>query len=72
MADSKRIDVGFKGGQVLAIRAGADALDRLHKALEEGDSGRWHTLDTQDSAVLIDLSEVVYVQRESADQKVGF
>ena len=64
--------MGFHGGQVLAIRAGADALEKLLKALEDDKSGRWHTLDTDESAVLIDLSQVVYVQRESGNQKVGF
>jgi hypothetical protein len=72
MADARRIDVGFQGGPVLAIRAGDDALEKLLQALEDDHSGRWHTLDTQDSSVLIDLSQVVYVQRESGEQKVGF
>jgi hypothetical protein len=72
MGDAKRIDVGFHGGQMLAIRAGSEALDKLLQALEDDDSGRWHTLETDDSSVLIDLSQVVYVQRESGNQKVGF
>jgi hypothetical protein len=72
MGDSKRIDVGFQGGQMLAIRAGADALEKLLAALEDDKSGRWHTLETDESSVLIDLSQVVYVQRESGNQKVGF
>ena len=71
MSDSRRIDVGFQGGQVLAIRADKDALDALMKALEE-QSGRWHTLEAQESSVLIDLSQVVYVQRETGNQRVGF
>ena len=57
---------------MLAIRAGAEALEKLLKALEDDNSGRWHTLETEDSSVLIDLSQVVYVQRESGNQKVGF
>ena len=72
MGDAKRIDVGFHGGQMLAIRAGAEPLEKLLQALEDDKSGRWHTLETEDSSVLIDLSQVVYVQRESGNQKVGF
>ncbi len=72
MGDSKRIDVGFQGGQMLAIRAGSEALEKLLGALEDDKSGRWHTLETEESSVLIDLSQVVYVQRESGNQKVGF
>jgi hypothetical protein len=72
MGDTRRIDVGFQGGQVLAIRADAGALDALLKALEDDHSGRWHTLETQESSVLIDLSQVVYVQRETGNARVGF
>ncbi len=57
---------------MLAIRAGSEALEKLLGALEDDKSGRWHTLETEDSSVLIDLSQVVYVQRESGNQKVGF
>ena len=42
------------------------------KALGDDRSERWHQLDTDDSQVQIDLSQVVYVQRESGNQKVGF
>jgi hypothetical protein len=72
MADSRRIDVGFQGGQVLAIRADQDALDALLRALEDDHSGRWHTLEAHENSVLIDLSQVVYVQRETGNQRVGF
>jgi hypothetical protein len=72
MTESRRIDVGFQGGPVLAVRADDGALEKLLQALENDHSGRWHTLDTKESSVLIDLSQVVYVQRESGDQKVGF
>ena len=72
MADVKRIDIGFQGGQMIAVRAAGDAMDKLVQALEDGAAARWHTLETQDSAVLLDLSQVVYVQREGGDHKVGF
>ena len=72
MSDARRIDIGFQGGQVLAIRADKDAVDALMKALEEDRSGRWHTLEAQESSVLIDLSQVVYLQRETGNQRVGF
>jgi hypothetical protein len=68
----KRIDVGFKGGPVLAVRVREGDYEALVKALGDDKSGRWHNLDTDDSSVLVDLSAVVYVQRDSGDQKVGF
>jgi len=72
MPDLRRLDVGFQGGQVLAVRIEVDAYDALVKALGDDRSKRWHQLDTDDSQVQIDLSQVVYVQRESGNQKVGF
>ena len=72
MSNLRRLDVGFQGGQVLAVRIEVEAYDALVKALADDRSERWHQLDTDDSQMQIDLSQVVYVQRESGDQKVGF
>jgi hypothetical protein len=72
MAETRRIDLGFQGGQVLAVRAPVEAHEQLEKALGDDGSARWHTLETDDSHILIDLSQVVYVRRESGSQKVGF
>jgi hypothetical protein len=72
MPDLRRIDVGFQGGQVLAVRAAAESYDKLVDALGDDKASRWHTLDTDDSQIQVDLSQVVYLQRERGDQKVGF
>lgn len=72
MAEIRRMDIGFKGGVVLAARASAAEYDKLVGALGDDKSGRWHTLETEESSVLVDLSQVVYIQRESGNQKVGF
>ena len=72
MADVKRIDIGFQGGQMLPVRAGGEAMEKLLQALEDDGASRWHTLETEDSSVLLDLSQIVYVQREGGDHKVGF
>ena len=71
-SEVKRIDVGFQGGQVLALRATEEAYDELVKALDGDGRGRWHTLKTQDSEVLIDLPQVVYVRRDTEEHRVGF
>jgi hypothetical protein len=70
--DLRRIDVGFQGGPVLAVRASAESYDALVAALGDDNAARWHTLETDDSEILVDLSQVVYVRREGGDQKVGF
>lgn len=72
MAEVKRIDIGFQGGQMLPVRADGEAMEKLVQALKDDAAARWHTLDTEDSSVLLDLSQVVYVQREGGDHKVGF
>jgi hypothetical protein len=69
---ARRIDIGFKGGQVLPCRVKQEAWEGLRKALEDSGAARWHELETIDSQVAIDLAEVVYVRLDTEDQKVGF
>ncbi|MGI8748984.1 MAG: hypothetical protein ACR2J6_00250 [Thermoleophilaceae bacterium] len=71
-AELRRIDVGFQGGPVLAVRATAESYDNLVNAMGDDNSPRWQTLDTDDSEILVDLSQIVYIRREAGDQKVGF
>ena len=73
MADEfRRIDIGFQGGQVLPARVKQDDYDKLRKALEDSSAERWHVLDTQDSQVALDLSQVVYLRLDTEEQRVGF
>ncbi len=72
MADLRRIDVGFQGGQVLSLRAISKSYDELVEALGNDAADRWQTVHTDDADVLIDLAQVVYVRLEREDQKVGF
>jgi hypothetical protein len=68
-AVSRRVSVGFQGGQVLALRVSDEQLDELYKSLG---SGGWHELRTEDGPVRLDLEQVVYVRSEDDDQRVGF
>lgn len=70
-SDSRRVSVGFHGGQVLALRVSDEQLRQLHESLGAG-SGGWHELDAEDGPVRMDLAQVVYVRSESDDQRVGF
>lgn len=69
MAASRRVSVGFQGGQVLALRVSGEQLEALYKSL--GGDG-WHELQTEDGPVRLDLAQVVYVRSEEDDQRVGF
>lgn len=70
MADIARTDIGFTGGQVLSVRVDAADHESLLKTLDDGP--RWHRLAAVDSVIALDLSQVVYVRRESDNPHVGF
>ena len=71
MSDKRaKVDVGFVGGQVLALRLDKAVFDDLRKAVE-GDR-RFYDLDAGDSDVTLDLSQVVYLRVETEDHRVGF
>jgi hypothetical protein len=70
--DSSRIDIGFQGGQVLPARVKQSAFDGLRSALSDERAERWFELETQDSRISIDLSQVVYVRIDTDEQRVGF
>jgi hypothetical protein len=73
MADeSRRIDIGFKGGQVLPARLKQSSFDGLRKALSDERSERWFELETLDSKIAVDLAQVVYVRIDTEEQRVGF
>lgn len=67
-----RTDIGFQGGQVLTLRADDDAYAALTAALRDEKHERWHVLESEDERIDVDLSQVVYVRRETEGQKVGF
>ena len=73
MAETPRsIDIGFQGGLVLSVRVTQEVHDAFRKALSDSGSDRWFELQTQDSDVHIDLSQVVYVRLDTEEHRVGF
>jgi hypothetical protein len=70
--ETRRIDIGFQGGQVLPARVKQASFDALREALSNERSERWFELETQDSKIAIDLSQVVYVRIDTDEQRVGF
>jgi hypothetical protein len=67
----RRISIGLIGMQVLELRVTDAAYQDLRGALE-GDNPGWHTVPTQDSEVLVDLSKVTYLSLASQEHRVGF
>jgi hypothetical protein len=68
----QRLDVGFQGGQVLPVRVSQEAYETLRGALSDQHGGRWYELQTQDSLVVLDLAQVVYVRLDTEEHRVGF
>ncbi len=69
---ARRVDVGFSGGQMLALRMRREPYEALRTALGDDRSERWHEVKTEDSDVTLDLSQVVYVRLDTEQHKVGF
>jgi hypothetical protein len=66
---SRRVTIGFQGGQVLALRLTDAALKQLN---EELGSVGWHEFHSDDGPVRVDIGQVVYVSAEGDDSRVGF
>jgi hypothetical protein len=65
----RRIEVGFDGGQVLALRLSDGELEGLRKALE---GGGWHRVVTDEAEVELSLDKLVFIKTAGDDHKVGF
>ncbi len=68
-SNTRRVSVGFQGGQVLALRVSEDSMKALNKAL--GERG-WHEIASEDGPVRVDLAQIVYVSADSDEPQVGF
>lgn len=69
-AKPERAEIGFDGGQVVAVRLDPKNLDALRKALANAEG--WHTLETEDGALSIDLAKIVFIRAASPEHRVGF
>lgn len=69
---ARRVDIGFTGVQVLALRLKDSEYRALRKALANEQASRWHELKTEDSEIAVDLSQIVYVRLDTEEHKVGF
>ena len=70
MAEMKRIEVGFAGGQVMSARVTEDALHTLREAVQGGPG--WHDLEAEDGPVSLDAGQVVFVRTAAAAHTIGF
>jgi hypothetical protein len=69
---ARRAAIGFAGGQVLSLRLAEENLSELRQALAQGNGGGWREVEATDGAVVLDLSQVVYLRVESDENRIGF
>jgi hypothetical protein len=65
-----RVEIGFSGGQVVAVRLSDERVKDLRTALD-GANG-WFDLETEDGEVALDLREVVFVRGAPGEHRIGF
>jgi hypothetical protein len=65
-----RVEIGFSGGQVVAVRLSDEKVKDLRKALDKADG--WFDLETEDGEVGLDLREVVFVRGAPGEHRIGF
>lgn len=65
-----RVEIGFSGGQVVAVRISDERLADLRKALNKADG--WSDIETEDGTVALDLREVVFVRGAPGEHRIGF
>jgi hypothetical protein len=57
---------------VLSLRISEEKLSELRQALANGSREGWREVEATDGAVVLDLSQVVYLRVESDEHRVGF
>jgi hypothetical protein len=69
MADAQKVEIGFEGGQVVAVRLSDRALKDLRKQVEKGG---WHDVETEDGTLSVYLGKVAFLRVDSGEGRVGF
>jgi hypothetical protein len=67
--DRQKVEIGFEGGQVVAVRLGEEELKDLRKQVEKGG---WHDVSTEDGVLSVYLGKVAFLRIESSHIQVGF
>ena len=65
-----RVEIGFSGGQVVAVRISDDKVQELRKKLDKADG--WTDIETEDGTIALDLRQVVFVRGAPGEHRIGF
>ena len=66
-----RIEIGFRGGEVMSARVPIADADSLEKRLREREDAVVE-INAQDGRYLVVLAQVLYVKRFAREARVGF
>jgi phosphosulfolactate synthase (CoM biosynthesis protein A) len=69
MADAQKVEIGFEGGQVVAVRLSQDELKDFRKQVEKGG---WHDIETEDGVLSVYVGKVAFLRIDSGEHRVGF
>lgn len=69
MPATRKVSIGFDGGQMLVARVSEPVLAELRAALP---GGGWHDVAAEDGALLVFVPKIVYITTDTSDHKVGF
>lgn len=67
---SGRIEIGFAGGQVVAVRLDESKFNELRKRLDDADG--WTDVETEDGTISLDLRQVVFMRGAPGEHRIGF
>jgi hypothetical protein len=70
MAAARRVEIGFSGGQVIAVRLDEERLTELTRVVQRREG--WHELESNDGTVILDLREVAFVRTAPGEHQIGF
>jgi hypothetical protein len=65
-----RIEIGFAGGQVVAVRLDEEKFKELRKSLDKANG--WADVETEDGLIALDLRQVVFVRGAPGEHRIGF
>ena len=68
----QNVEVGFSGGQSIALRLAEDAYNTLRAALQGDDGKGWIEIEAEDAKVQIDSRQVVFVRLAIERGRIGF
>jgi hypothetical protein len=68
--EHRRVEVGFTGGQAIALRLSQKGYDNLRKDVQRG--GGWTEVESADGLVSLNLDAVVFMKLDTGDHRVGF